>query len=348
MENTPFKYQALFDSNMIGVAATDFNDTILNANTAFLQMIGYTAEDLTNGTLRWSTISPEQYNEADEKKLTELLAHKSIIPFEKEYIHKKGYVIPVLVGAEALEGDARFGVCFALDISTLKENEKRKEAFAAMVSHELRTPLSIIKLSTDILTTLIERGTNTEELIATTEEINLQIDKLNVLITDVLNMSIYHSDDPAFSMSGVDVYETTMRVVQELSIVHNREITFEGEEHVFIQGNVDRLSQVLINLIANAIRYSPVASNINVSLRADTNSIFLSIQDFGIGIASENLEKIFVRFYRINHKDKHKDIGTGIGLYICNEIIKRHRGTLTVSSEIGKGSTFTIEIPRLF
>lgn len=333
---------------MIGVAATDFEDKILNANTAFLQMVGYTVEDLKSGTLCWSAISLEEYDDIDAKKMAELHAHTSIIPFEKEYVHKKGYRIPVLVGAEILDAASTVGVCFALDISTMKESERRKEAFAALVSHELRTPLSIMKISADILVAQVAQNSKQEELIATTNEINQQIDKLDILITDILNMSLHHSNDPAFSMSGVDVYETAIRVVQELTIVHNREITLEGQENIFIRGNASKLSEVLINLITNALRYSPEKSSIVVSVRADETTAFLAVRDFGMGIQKENIDKIFERYYRVNHTDTPKEIGAGIGLYICSEIIKQHHGRLRVESEVGKGSTFTVEIPKLF
>lgn len=342
-----FKYKALFDSNMIGVASTDFEDTIINANDAFLSIIGYTQEDVAKGTVRWSTISPSKYNDADIEKINELLTHKTIIPFEKEYIHKDGYSIPVLVGAEAMDDSLTHGVCFALDISELKELERKKDDFIGMVSHELKTPLSIMKLYGDFLEKAIEDGASKSELLESTNEIQSQVDKLNVLINDLLNMARYQSSESVFATSAIELTGTIKHVVDELSLLRGRTIRFGGTEIIYVNANIDRLSQVIINLVNNALRYSSTSTDITVGVHRDTECAYIDVIDKGMGISEENKSKIFERYYRINHADDYDDEGAGIGLFISNEIIKHHGGKLSVESELGKGSTFTISLPLI-
>jgi PAS domain S-box-containing protein len=341
------RYKTLFNSNMFGIAATDFDDSVLSANDAFLSMLGYTRADLDNGLLKWSTISPTKYDEADMQKMSELLAHKTIVPFEKEYIHKDGHIVPVLVGAEAFDDNISYGVCFALDISEMKQLEQKKDDFIGTVSHELKTPLSIMKLYANFLETAINDGASKEELLESANEINNQIDKLNILITDLLNMARYQSQEAAFPIAGIDLRECVRKVIAELSLVHDRNIVFQGERSVFINGNTARLSQVVTNLVNNAIRYSNPDTDIIVRTYQDHEFAYVQVEDFGIGIREEDQERIFERYYRINHADDYAEKAAGIGLYICNEIIKFHKGTIEVESSLGKGSTFTIKIPLI-
>ncbi len=339
------KYQALFDSNMLGVVSTDFNDTIFQANDAFLSLIGYSQEDVANGTLRWSTISPEKFQATDSEKMDELLTNKSIVPFEKEYIHKKGYTVPVLVGAETMGGTFALGVCFALDISHLKALERKKDDFIGMVSHELRTPLSIMKLYADYLQTSLEQGGSKRDLAEYVNELQNQIDKVKLLITDLFNMARYEAKELKVPNTAVNLFSIVSESVGELSLVNDRKIILKRGHAVYANANKERISQVITNLINNAIRYSE--EDVIVRVYESKNKACIEVEDFGMGIKKENLEKIFERYYRINHADDYEHEGAGIGLYISNEIIKSHRGQIKVKSKVGHGSTFIIELPLI-
>lgn len=347
IEEGAFKYKALFDSNMLGIASTDFEDTILSANDAFLSIIGYTQKDIEDKTLRWSVISPSKYDDMDLEKIAELSQHKTIIPFEKEYVHKDGHSVAVLVGAEALgsSGDASFGVCFAVDISKMKELEQKKDDFIGMVAHELKTPLSIMKLYADFLEGSIKNGGSKTELLESANEISNQIDKLSVLISDLHNMSRYQAGETVFQVNAINLRDCVKKAVSELSLLNNRNIIFQGEKAVFINGNEERLTQVITNLVNNAKRYSSSDTDIIVRVSKENEYAYVQVQDFGMGIAQENIDKIFERYYRINHADDYAEKGAGIGLYVCSEIVKHHSGTISVESELGKGSTFTIKLP---
>lgn len=344
------KYKALFDSNMIGVASTNWDDTVYEANDAFLNIIGYTQEDIASGKLRWSLISPVKYDEielGENGKIAELVKKGVILPFEKEYIHKKGHLVPVLVGGESISVTPPFGVCFAVDISELKQLEQKKDDFIGMVSHELRTPLSIMKLQSDFLKTAIEDNEDKEELLELTNEIGNQLDKLNVLITDLLNMARYQADETAFAINTVELVQIVSKAVSDISLLEKIKINFQATDTIYVNANPGRFSQVVINLITNAIRYSSADSEITVRVYAKDDTAHVEVEDHGMGISKENTEKIFERYYRINHADDYAQKGAGIGLYICREIIKQHHGTISVKSVQGKGSTFIIKLPLI-
>jgi signal transduction histidine kinase len=122
-------------------------------------------------------------------------------------------------------------------------------------------------------------------------------------------------------------------------------IQFTNNNRIMIHADRERIAQVLINLISNAIKYSPKADKVIVDLRKDTTMLEISVRDFGIGIAGEKQEKIFDRFYRVRSKKENNISGLGLGLYISSQIIDLHKGKIRVESEEGKGSTFYFSLP---
>jgi signal transduction histidine kinase len=125
---------------------------------------------------------------------------------------------------------------------------------------------------------------------------------------------------------------------------HHR-LSVEGASPAPVMGDRDRIGQVLINLLTNAIKYSPQADNVLVRVAKDQRQVTISVQDFGMGIAKEHHEKIFERFYQVSHPGQHPFSGLGIGLYLASEIIKRHAGRIWVESSKGQGATFSFTLP---
>lgn len=342
------KYSTLFESNMIGVAATDFEDTIVDANDAFLSMIGYTQEDLKNGSIQWSTISPSRYQEIDMQKIHELAEFQRIVPFQKEYIHKNGHSVPVIVGAEIIDSEKKLGICFAIDVSDLKVHERKKDDFIGLVSHELKTPLAIMKLSTDLLLLSLEKKLSKNDLVEFATEISDQIERLNILITDLINMARYEGEQESiFQRREIDVVDCVKKAVEDITLLSKRNITLTIDKNLYVYGNMERLKQVFINIIGNAIRYSSSDTAIHVRvLRHDSeHAVCVEIEDSGTGIEESIVDKIFDRFYRIENPQNYTVKGGGIGLYISNQIVNFHRGTIKVRSNPGAGSTFYVELP---
>ncbi len=132
---------------------------------------------------------------------------------------------------------------------------------------------------------------------------------------------------------------------EEVLTSTNHTITMQGASHKHVLGDRDRLEQVFLNLISNAVKYSPQADTVAIRISTLDKNVIVRVQDFGVGIPQEHQGKIFERFYRVSDETTKAFPGLGMGLYISSEIVKRHGGEITVESEEGKGSQFTVSLP---
>ena len=173
-----------------------------------------------------------------------------------------------------------------------------------------------------------------------------QLNKLTLLIEDLLNGSRIEHGKLEFQEDWFDLNEVAKETVEQIqSTTSKHRIRIEGRVNRRVWGDKDRIGQVLTNLLTNAVKYSPQADTIIVRLATTQDAVVVSVQDFGIGIEQEHLNHIFERFHRISDPEEKTYPGLGIGLYIAHEIIQRHGGTLTVESEKGKGSRFSFTLP---
>lgn len=229
-----------------------------------------------------------------------------------------------------------------LDITERKEFEQRKDDFINMASHELKTPVTALKGLTQVLIEQLTQAAMTEAISLLTM-IDAQIDRLTKLVDDLLNVSKIQAGHLAYDRSPVDVdalVRETTALLQTSTPTHTLNVS--GATQTVIIGDKDRLRQVIINLITNAIKYSPQANCIDILLSSTAESIHIAVRDYGIGIPKTAQQHIFDRFYRVDNKTIP---GLGMGLYIAHEIVQYHGGKLTVESEEGKGSTFVISLP---
>lgn len=343
------KYRALFESNMIGIVLSDLDETLLEANDAFLDLIGYTREDFLAGRITWSKITPpDEFAGIDRKKVREVLRRGSITPFEKRYIRKDGREVPVLVGAARVRVEPPLSVCFALDISERKNLERKKDEFIGTVSHELQTPLAVLKMQIGLLRAEIadaHEPLSPAKFERAIDEIDDQVSRLSVLITDLLNLARY-TGDPHPSREAFDIGACAEKVVADARLISRRRIVFKKwRTACFVTGSERHIARVITNLLMNAIRYSPEMSRIIVSIQPDGKKIRVNVQDFGAGIEPENIHKIFERFYRIERAGSRTRGSSGIGLYVAQEIAKNNGGVIEVESTPGKGSTFSLVLP---
>lgn len=237
-----------------------------------------------------------------------------------------------------------FSLVFATSVIERKELEDRKDNFISIASHELRTPLTSIKMVTQLLHRMNKKNGNEKEL-TYLENMEQQINKMTHLIRDMLDLSKIQAGRLTMEFHKVAIAELIKQTVASMQAVTTRhKIIMEGNFAVDVQGDRDRIGQVLINLLSNAMKYSPRADRIIVRGEVKDKALIISVQDFGIGISKSKIGKIFERFYRVE-KDGRKSSGFGLGLFISSEIIKRHGGKIWVESEEGKGSTFYFTLP---
>jgi signal transduction histidine kinase len=233
------------------------------------------------------------------------------------------------------------------EIHRLKEEEKRKESFLKMVSHELKTPVTSIKGYVQLLLNLLKReedgNTVPLPLKPSLERIDHQIVRLTRLISEMLDLSRIEENKLELQKSVFSINELVEETVQDIHYTntqHRVEIFNDYQCNVF--ADKDRIGQVLINFITNAIKYSPENREVKVTiLQAENNKVAVSVRDRGIGIDKTNHKNIFKRFYRVGVESEETYSGFGIGLYLAKEIIQRHNGSIKVKSKIGEGSDFT-------
>lgn len=236
-------------------------------------------------------------------------------------------------------------VAVSRDITAQKELEQRKEDFLSATSHELKTPLTSQKVFVQLLQKEIEKNKDSTYVHFTTK-INEQTDKLTKLVTDLLDVSKVQGGKLVLNFAPFNMNECIRAAVDEMhAIAKKHKIVIKGKIVGDVKGDKERISQVVINLLTNAVKYSPKADKIIVSLKKDKNVVLVSVQDFGIGIDKNELENVFDRFYRVSDIDEKTYPGLGMGLYIASEIVKLHGGKIWVDSTKGKGSTFSFTMP---
>lgn len=236
-------------------------------------------------------------------------------------------------------------VATGTDIQELKELDQEKDFFISRASHELKTPITSIKGYVQILQSMYK---NSDEPLLTNslDRINVQVDKLRVLISDLLDVTKLNSGIVSLKYSEFKINKLIRECIEDVMYISpEAAIKFDPCEDIIVHADRERINQVLLNLLTNAVKYSINDSNIKISTSVQENKIVVSVKDHGIGIKNDYQKKVFEKFYRVQGKNEETFPGFGIGLFIASEIIKKHNGKIWVESELGKGSTFYFEFP---
>ena len=341
------RYRTLFDSNMIGLALTDSDGQVWEANDAYLQMLGFTREDLARGTVRWDVVTPPEYMERGQKANKQMLATGNCQPYEKEYQHKDGQRVPVVIGRALLGEEGAKTITFCLDITERKELEQRKDEFISITSHELRTPLTSLKLLIQFLHRRFKKEGHQSIEDDDLNRMEAQVDTLRHLVDDLLNVSKIQLGKFSYEDEPLNFDETIRGIVEMLQqSFPSHTMRVFGSTHQSIKCDRQRLEQVLTNLISNAVKYSPQADEVDIFLTLSKACACLQVRDYGIGIPKAYRDRIFERFNRGAYSTSEQAFpGLGMGLYITHEIVTHYGGDITVESEEGKGTTFSVMLP---
>jgi len=340
------RFRTIFDSNIVGLVVSDLDERIIESNDAFLNIIGYSREEVLGGRVTWSALTPPEYDDLDRAKVHQVLKHGSVQPFEKEYVRKDGTRVPVLVGAARVHPDSTTSISFALDISRQKASERRKDEFMGMASHELKTPLAVQKLYIHMLTKAVLGEGDKEDLRNLVGKIEQQTEKLDSIVTDMLDVVRVEANRIVLNKTVFDPDVLLKEIVDDFRLMHHHEnIKLVGRIGSSVCADRERMSQVFTNLISNAVKYSPPQKPIVVHAHQKDGRAHFCIQDFGIGIGERDLPHIFDRFYRVEGASEHTYPGMGVGLFIVADILKRHQGRIWVESKKGEGSSFYFELP---
>jgi signal transduction histidine kinase len=336
IENEKQKLSSIISSIEDGVIALDLD------NRAFI--INDTAREILN--LHSKNASLDMlFDRAEFAEIIDYVAreHKDLSK-EVKYNNKNLHVYSNLIkGPENV-----IGILLVIrDITKIIELENQQRLFISSVSHELRTPLTTIIGYSDLLQ---RRATENPELLQKSlQTINDEGKRLLRLVSDLLDLSTFENTHFKMIFADVDLNDLLKDVIGQMKIKSgkfNIDIFYNNTELPFVRGDKDRLKQVMINILDNAIKYSNSGDIIKVLATSDANCVEISVRDFGPGISPEIKDKIFDPFYRVDEDRSRKQGGSGLGLAIVKDIVERHLGSISVESQPGEGTMILIRFPH--
>jgi two-component system CheB/CheR fusion protein len=221
----------------------------------------------------------------------------------------------------------------------------KKDEFISIASHELKTPITSLKAVLQMIEKIISEKDEMKQLYSFVKKGIKQVDKLTELIKDLLEVTQIQAGKLKLKKTHFNLYDILKDCCEDSQILSEKHhISIEGEKDVTVYADRNRVEQVIINLISNAIKYSPDGDKVNINIGKTAEGVKVSVTDFGIGIPKETLPFLFDRFYRVDEISQRYS-GLGLGLYISAEIVRRHQGDIGINSTSGKGSTFWFTIP---
>ncbi|MBD1395521.1 ATP-binding protein [Mucilaginibacter glaciei] len=232
-----------------------------------------------------------------------------------------------------------------LEVTDKKQEELRKNDFITMVSHELKTPLSALSGYVQMLH--LQAAKNMDTFAGSIlGKVGQQVKKMTGIINGFLNISQIEAGKIPLNKRKFAFADLVNEIIEAYTIIApDHSITNHIYEPIIIHADYDRLEQVLLNLLNNAVKYSPNGKKIDITSKVTGEMLRVSVKDEGLGIEPSDVKKLFDRFFRVDNHHTKAIPGFGIGLYLCSEIIRLHEGRIWVESEIGSGSTFIFELP---
>ncbi len=348
--NEKRRLQSVVQQLPAGVIITDSNGTIIQANRQSELILGKKIR--TGLPVQSILLSMKKQNEKKEvvqwPLLQALTTGRSVIG--KEYVLERedGRRVFVQMSASLIHNKEHKLIAAASiinDITVQREMEERKDDFVNMASHELKTPITSMKLYIDSLLNRIQ-AQGDEKGVKTLTSIKYQTERLQELVSDLLDVSRLQTGKLGFNKEKFRLDELIIETINELKgFTKQQKIIFKKSPQVQVNADKFRIYQVITNLITNAVKYSPAGSDITITLKKEAQKAIVSVQDLGIGIEKNQQKKIFERLYQVTDPKEKTFPGLGMGLYITKEIVKKHKGTIWVESEKGKGSTFYFSLP---
>lgn len=341
---------AILASIAEGVVITDTDGLIETINPGMERLSGW-PEEATRGRPH-TEVFPLVHDEGDQIPEEERFISRALATgtpaasqgYNISLVTRSGRRVPVSITAApilARDGSLVGGVGVIRDASHEREIDEMKSSFVSTVSHELRTPLTMIQGFSELL---MARDLGEERSRESLRQINTAAERLSRLIDDLLSVSRIESGRVEVRAEPVNVEETLAGVVSAFG--DSRPVQVRVDETIPpLLADRDKLVQILTNLLSNAMKYSPPAAPVTVSVRRQDGSAEISVEDRGPGIAGEDMPKLFEKFSRLDRGRAPEARGTGLGLYITRHLVEMHGGSIRVESEPGHGSRFTFSIP---
>ena len=344
------KFRSSMEAASIGMALIQPEGRWLLVNPALCELLGYSERELLAGNIQ-SITYPEDLA-VDQPYLEQILTGKlTRYQTEKRFLHSSGRTIRARVGVSLVRDQAGapdYLVAHIEDVTAQREAERVKDQFISMVSHELRTPLTSIRGALGLVcgTMAGELSPKPKVLLASALE---NSERLTRLINDILDIDKIAAGQMQFNMRPANLAQLTRRALsaidayaQKLGVCIDAQVIGDSVE---VCVDEDRFIQVLFNLLSNAAKFSSPGGVIVVDAQLRGSSVRLTVQDFGDGIPEEFRSRIFQRFSQADSSATRKAGGAGLGLHITRQIVERMGGRIDFDSEVGRGTTFWVELP---
>ncbi len=354
--------RTLFDLSPIGLALFDMSGTIVDCNEAYAAIVGRPRSEML-GMTYWE-LTPKAYDEQAQKIMDAIMKTGYFEHYEKHYIHRDGHLVPVRLFGNLIERDNDLYIfCSVEDITERRKGEEALQAahqkltelnetrseFLANISHELRTPLTVIRGEAEV--TIRGKDKPIVEYKAALGRIVHLTNQVNQLVGDLLFISRSESGTIEIDKQPTPLHEILLAMHQEARVLAEKKhivvtLTSQNDTPIIVNGDSQRLRQLFMIIITNAINYTKPEGAITVNLDSDGTSTRITVADNGIGIPEEDLPHVFQRFYRV--KQKRQDLarsGSGLGLPIAKWIAEAHNGTISIASVLDRGTTVTIKLP---
>lgn len=285
------------------------------------------------------------------RQLETLLRHPDFIQYLKNYEPKKGLILTTLKANSRAYQLRLFryfkdhSLLIVKDIHELYSLAQIRRDFIANASHELRTPLTVLSGYIEVMQDTLPDDSPWGKPLKQMEH---QSHRMRTIIDDLLTLSAMESEtltDKPVVIRVADILETLQQDVAQMS-QDNHQFVFNLDEQLAIKGYLEPLKSVLINLVSNAVRYTPDGGKIVVAWYQDEKGAHFEVTDTGIGIAPEHINRLTERFYRVDTARSRDTGGTGLGLAIVKHILERHHAKLIIKSQLGKGSCFRCDFPK--
>ncbi len=339
-------YRAIVNQSIAGILKVCLGGNIIFTNDQFCCMLGYDCPELLKLGINDIIYAEDQERNAIAFK--ELVAAGKAYEIEKRLVRKDGTLMWVNNHISPLfdkEGEVEAATIVSIDISRQKELERQKDEFIGVASHELKTPVTSIKAYGEILAGLVD-NTTAPTIVQLITKMNTQVIRLVKLIYSLLNTSRISGGQLMLQLEPVDLNALLEEHVLQGQLTTSRHhVAFTQQQLPLVFADIERLGQVVDNLISNAIKYAPKGGDVIVRAESQGDYVRVSVQDFGMGIPKAAQEEVFDRFYRVKGALAESVSGIGLGLYICREIIEKHQGRMGVESVPEEGSTFYFELP---
>lgn len=336
------RLKTLIENMGSALVMIDRQGTISLINRAFLEETGLLNEAVLGSLYGEINIAPELKSFIEKVFMTETRSREQI-----EFVYGVGVKNLDVYGAPVIgEHERWLGVVIVFhDITELKKLEQVRKDFVANVSHELRTPVTSIKGFSETL--LDGAYQDTDTLISFLEIIHTESNRLEMLINDLLNISNMERSAFHIQLEPTDMKALIERAVETVyPKLAEKNINVDMVLNaVMVNGDGNRLIQVIVNLLINAATYSQEHTTVSLRLFTEENQAVIKVKDQGIGIEATEIDRLFERFYRVDRARSRNSGGTGLGLSIVKHIIEAHHGKVEVDSEVGVGTTFTVYLP---